>query len=79
MLVLTIEPREGKDEVFIGEDIKITVLNVDRRTGQVKIGFEADGYDIKRDRNMLRKTGSITPPVGTNKISSKTDDNFGNK
>jgi len=79
MLVLTIEPKEGKDEVFIGDGIKITVLNVDRRTGQVKIGFEADGYDIKRDLSLIKKSDSKTPPIGTNKISSKTDDNFGNR
>ena len=79
MLVLTIEPKEGKDEVFIGQDIKITVLNVDRRTGQVKIGFVAPGFDIKRDLNLIKKPGSVTPPATNTEINEKTDDNFGNR
>lgn len=50
MLVLTTYPFEGKNKVFIGGDIEITVLSVDRHSGQVKLGFEAPGHSVKRKR-----------------------------
>lgn len=71
MLVLTIQTRDGKNKVFIDDDIEITLLEIDRSGGQVKIGFIAPHHDIRRDLNMIKKKKE--------KTRSKTADNLGNK
>lgn len=50
MLVLTTSPSAGKNKVYIGSDIEVTVLSVNRNNGQVKLGFEAPGHSVKRER-----------------------------
>jgi carbon storage regulator len=50
MLVLSRKPEQG---IWIGDDIYITVLRVDR--GRVKLGIQAPA-NVKVDRQEVRKT-----------------------
>lgn len=54
MLVLLLEPNEKKSDVFIGEDIRIKLLNIYADKNQVRIGIEAPP-DILVDRAQVRQ------------------------
>ncbi len=59
MLILT--RSEGRS-VFIGDDIKITVLGIDR--GQVRLGFEAPkSVTILREEVLERDNRALAEPL----------------
>ncbi len=53
MLILTINPRTDDNEVHIGTDVVVKVLNVDIKTLNVKIGIEAP-REMVVDRSSVR-------------------------
>ena len=48
MLVLTRSPKEGKNTLLIGDDIRIIIKDVVGHK-QVKVGIEAPGLQILRE------------------------------
>lgn len=53
MLILTINPLTDDNEVHIGTDVVVKVLNVDPTTRNVKIGVEAP-REMVVDRSSVR-------------------------
>ena len=41
MLILLLEPNEKNNEVFVGEDIVVRVLDIYKDTNQVRLGIDA--------------------------------------
>lgn len=54
MLILLLEPTEKKNEILIGHDISIKVLDIYKDTNQVRIGIEAP-KDVLVDRIQVRE------------------------
>ena len=54
MLILLLEPNEKKNEVLIGNDISVKLLDIYKDTNQVRIGIEAP-KDVSIDRTQVRE------------------------
>lgn len=54
MLILLLEPNEKKNEILIGNDIRIKLLDIYKDTNQVRIGVEAPN-NILIDRVQVRE------------------------
>lgn len=54
MLILLLEKKPRHDEIIIGDDISVKLLNILPDTGQVQIGIEAP-KDIIVDRKVIRE------------------------
>ena len=54
MLILLLEPNEKKNEILIGEDIRVKLLDIYKDTNQVRIGIEAPS-DVLIDRTQVRE------------------------
>ena len=54
MLILLLEPNEKKNEILIGEDIRVKLLDIYKDTNQVRIGVEAPS-NVLIDRTQVRE------------------------
>lgn len=54
MLILLLEPNEKKNEIIIGEDIRVKLLDIYKDTNQVRIGVEAPS-NVLIDRTQVRE------------------------
>lgn len=54
MLILLLEPNEKKNEILIGEDIRVKLLDIYKDTNQVRIGVEAPS-NVLIDRMQVRE------------------------
>lgn len=54
MLILLLEPKEKKNEVIIGNDIIVRLLDIYPDKNQIRIGIEAP-KDIIIDRKQVRE------------------------
>lgn len=54
MLILLLEKKPRHDEVIIGNDITVKLLNILPETGQVQLGIEAP-KDVIVDRKVIRE------------------------
>ena len=54
MLILLVEPTEKKNEIMIGDDIVVRILEVYPETSQVRIGVEAP-KDVRIDRSQVHE------------------------
>ena len=54
MLILLLEPSEKKNEILIGEDIRVKLLDIYKDTNQVRVGIEAPS-DVLIDRTQVRE------------------------
>ena len=54
MLILLLEPNEKKNEILIGEDIRIKLLDIYKDTNQVRIGVDAPA-NVSIDRTQVRE------------------------
>lgn len=54
MLILLLEKRPRHDEVLIGDNISVKLLNILPETGQVQLGIEAP-KDVIVDRKVIRE------------------------
>ena len=54
MLILLLEKRPRHDEVIIGDNIIVKLLNILPETGQVQLGIEAP-KDVIVDRKVIRE------------------------
>lgn len=54
MLILLLEPNEKKNEILIGNDIRVKLLDIYKDTNQVRIGVEAPS-NVLIDRTQVRE------------------------
>lgn len=54
MLILLLEPNEKKNEILIGENIRVKLLDIYKDTNQVRIGVEAPS-NVLIDRTQVRE------------------------
>lgn len=54
MLILLLEPNEKKNEILIGEDIRVKLLDIYKDTNQIRIGVEAPS-NVLIDRTQVRE------------------------
>lgn len=54
MLILLLEPNEKKNEILIGEDIRVKLLDIYKDTNQIRIGIEAPP-NVLIDRTQVRE------------------------
>ena len=54
MLILLLEPNEKNNEVFVGEEIVVRVLDIYKDTNQVRLGIDAP-KNMVIDRKSVRQ------------------------
>lgn len=54
MLILLLEKKPRHDEIIIGDNISVKLLNILPETGQVQLGIEAP-KDVIVDRKVIRE------------------------
>lgn len=54
MLILLLEPNEKKNEILIGNDIRVKLLDIYKDTNQIRIGIEAPS-NVLIDRTQVRE------------------------
>lgn len=54
MLILLLGPNEKKNEILIGNDIRVKLLDIYKDTNQIRIGIEAPN-NVLIDRTQVRE------------------------